>query len=145
MANKDSRLLRAKQKAKTARIQKQKAHTQPRYEQLSEQIIDVFDSLPIPDVSGIAAGTPPISFLSPLIQAFLPDYPREDVHEDNQALIDTILLLAGMYLYWGATESPIVPVDDVEKRALLIKAVPETVPLIKAEIRQFSAVRTCLG
>ena len=56
MANKDSRLLRAKQKAKTARIQKQKAHTQPRYEQLSEQIIDVFDSLPIPAVSDLAAG-----------------------------------------------------------------------------------------
>lgn len=140
MATKQSRALRSKQKAKAARVQKQKVHALPRYEKLSEQIIDVFDSLPIPDVSELAAGTPPIAFLSPLIQAFLPDYPREEVHEDNPALIDTILLLAGMYLYWGATESPIVPLDDVEKRALLIKAVPETVPLIQAEIRQFLAV-----
>jgi hypothetical protein len=142
MATKQSRALRAKQKAKAARVQKQKAYAQPRYEQLSEQIIEVFDSLPIPDVSALAANTPPIAFLSPLIQAFLPDYPREEVNEDNHALIDTILLLAGMYLYWGATESPIVPVDEVEKRALLVKAVPETLPLIKAEIRQFLAVRT---
>ena len=109
MATKQSRALRSKQKAKAARIHKQKnqaifSHDESNeaYEIISPKTIEMFESLPNPTVP--KDGTAPITFLPPLVQGFLKTYDHEKISEDNiDRLVDAVLVAVGLYLYWGTS------------------------------------------
>ena len=145
MATKQSRALRSKQKAKAARIHKQKnqaifSHDESNeaYEIISPKTIEMFESLPNPTVP--KDGTAPITFLPPQVQGFLKTYDHEKISEDNiDRLVDAVLVAVGLYLYWGTSGNTVVPLSAIYQGANLIASIPESVPLIQAEIRQFLA------
>lgn len=52
-------------------------------------------------------------------------------------LVDAVLVAVGLYLYWGTSGNTVVPLSAIYQGANLIASIPESVPLIQAEIRQF--------
>ena len=67
-------------------------------------------------------------------------YDHEKISEDNiDRLVDAVLVAVGLYLYWGTSGNTVVPLSAIYQGANLIASIPESVPLIQAEIRQFLA------